>query len=307
MDYFCMLFRKKIEIRYSAYVYLRSVPFLISVNFHFQDFKMSLPDWHRETKQETFGYAAANGDLETVKRLAADPDVHPDGNFGEPLRWASSNGYRAIVDFLLQDPRVYPSSPSILNVAITSGHTDVVSLLLLDPRIDPTWDQNHALWTAVYNGHIEIVRLLLADPRINPTVQSPTRIPILSEAVELGQDQIVDILLRDGRVDPSEMENMALRSAIVLHRRACVSLLLYDPRVDHATGGMHHDINEPIELSTTFGDLATIATLITKPRVYMSPMSMNVKDITPYAMHYVVERAWFRRRHAVLGRAQRWL
>ncbi len=70
---------------------------------------------------------------------------------------------------------------------------------------------------------------------------------------------------------------------------------------------MIYKTNEPIEMSATLGDLATIADLIIKPHVYMSPSSKNVKDMMPYVSLYLTERAWFRRSYAVLGRARRWL
>jgi ankyrin repeat protein len=118
-------------------------------------------------KQEEFGLAAAKGDLDTVKRLAADPDVHPDGNFGEALRWACSNGHVHVVEFLLADPRIYAASPNNLTGAVCYGHKDVVALLLKDSRIDPANKAKQYIRIAVEEGHDDVLRCLLRDPRMH--------------------------------------------------------------------------------------------------------------------------------------------
>ena len=46
------------------------------------------------------------------------------------------------------------------------GYVDVVELLLDDPRVNPSTDNNYAIREASVNGNIKVVKLLLKDSRV---------------------------------------------------------------------------------------------------------------------------------------------
>lgn len=82
----------------------------------------------------------------------------------------------------------------------------VLQLLLADPRVDP--GDEEIFLAACYHGQTENVKLLLQDCRVEPTSQA------LCMAVGQMRTGVVRLLLEDGRINPSDMDNEALRLAV---------------------------------------------------------------------------------------------
>jgi hypothetical protein len=116
---------------------------------------------------------------------------------------AVQNGEFLVVKHLLQDWRINPITvaDSLWLEAAGQGHLNIVELLLKDKRIKPT---SHALVEAAANGHAKIVELLLKDGRADPEVNA------LLFSIHLGHQEVVDILLQDRRVDPGGRHNAAI-------------------------------------------------------------------------------------------------
>jgi hypothetical protein len=96
---------------------------------------------------------------------------------------ASENGHLAVVERLLQDPRVDPSAldNGAIQMASYGGHLAVVERLLQDPRVDPSDSGNNwAIQHASEGGHLAVVERLLQDSRVDPNVlqQSFSFIPL---------------------------------------------------------------------------------------------------------------------------------
>ena len=104
----------------------------------------------------------------------------------------------------------------------------------------------YSLVHAVNEGHLELVRLLLSNPNINVDIpyselskyipiellkgKSSSCLLILSSAK--GYVDILRVLLNDRRFNPSEPNNMAIRTACEHGHVKCVEILLNDMRVD---------------------------------------------------------------------------
>jgi ankyrin repeat protein len=108
-------------------------------------------------------------DLEMVELLLSFVDPSADTNYA--IRWASNNGYIAVVERLLADERVDPSALNnyAIQFAAKNGHVAVVERLLQDERVDPSAANNYAIRWASQNGHLAVVEKLLQDERVDPT------------------------------------------------------------------------------------------------------------------------------------------
>jgi len=113
-----------------------------------------------------------NGSLATVDHLMRNNLVDPSHSYNDPIRSASYEGHLAIVDRLLQDPRVDPTiqddcEANALQIACCGNHVEVVDRLLQDPRVDlnaPRDGPNTPLFIASVEGHLQIVRRILREP-----------------------------------------------------------------------------------------------------------------------------------------------
>jgi hypothetical protein len=129
--------------------------------------------WHKtqfykySDKIEIFIYCCKRGILWAIEDLleSVDPSTH--GNYA--ICKASERGYLAVVERLLEDPRVDPSDNynRAIRIASENGHLAVVEILLGDPRIDPSANNNYAIRRATLNGHLAIVERLKQDLRVN--------------------------------------------------------------------------------------------------------------------------------------------
>lgn len=116
-----------------------------------------------------------------ITDFGLDPSIDFEFNFEVfPLiLWASVTGKVKVVERLLKDPRVDPTTKNNFAICTAShfGHLPVVERLLLDPRVDPSANDNYAIDIAFTNGHLPVIERLLKDPRFGP----PKRIMLLSE------------------------------------------------------------------------------------------------------------------------------
>ncbi|CAK7995036.1 Ankyrin repeat protein [uncultured virus] len=85
------------------------------------------------------------------------------------FKWAAANGHLEVVKVLLADPRVNPADDGdyAIRCAAINGHVKVVEVLLTDVRVNPAYDENYAIRWAAISGHFQVVKVLSADPRVN--------------------------------------------------------------------------------------------------------------------------------------------
>lgn len=147
--------------------------------------------------------AAKGGKLNIIKLLINYADLNgwietPDNN---PIILAAAQGHSEVVSFLLK--WLDPSSKDnmALFMASFNNHLAVVNILLEDPRVDPTALGNSAFLIACYAGHLEIVDRLLQDERIVPTIMG------LKDAYEEHHYEIVDMICKRLGLDPGNPES----------------------------------------------------------------------------------------------------
>lgn len=125
-------------------------------------------------------------------------------------------------------PIIIDSSAPILQAA-RNGQLNQVALFLRDPNVDPTVvdrDYESALCLATKNGNMEMVKVLLQHPRILPDVG------VLEVACRYNRPEIAKLFLEDPNLEnPSENENMALKSACAKGSLECIQLLIHDERL----------------------------------------------------------------------------
>jgi ankyrin repeat protein len=165
------------------------------------------------------------------------------------FHWACHRGYCKLVEILLQNSRIDPSSLDNLAIqlAIQENHIETVKLLLLDTRIDPSSSDNFCLRISSISGYYEILELLLDHPKINPK-----NISTIQLASQEGHIDIVKLLLSDLRADPSIGNNCSLRIALQKGHFEIAELLLQQPMVSLSncpmiSGLPHNDHSQIIE------------------------------------------------------------
>jgi hypothetical protein len=123
----------------------------------------------KETIESRFIKACTVGDIDTVNDCL-DKGVNPEHGLSNMFCTECYYGRIKVVDRLLQEPTIYPSTGSIC-YASENGHADVVYLLLQNIRVAPSFLGNYDLRTACCmactNGHNNVVDILLQDKRIN--------------------------------------------------------------------------------------------------------------------------------------------
>jgi ankyrin repeat protein len=171
--------------------------------------------------------ASKYGHIEVVNRLLEDPRVDPSTLNNLALSWASKYGHIEVVNRLLEDPRVDPSANDNLAIlwATINNHIKIVSRLLDDIRVDANTHSNFIIKHMTAEGNIECLKKLL--PRVNPNEYHN----IIRLASQYGHLIVVNILLEDKRIDPSIDDNIAIRKASQNGHLTVVNRLLEDPRV----------------------------------------------------------------------------
>jgi len=112
---------------------------------------------------------------------------------------------------------------------------------------------------AVETGNADLMDLMLQDPRVDPSVLDNFAI---RRASAYGHLAVVDRLLQEDRIDPSADNNLSIRLASVRGHHAVVDRLLQDLRVDPSV-----DNNYAILWGSTFGYLAVVDRLLQDERV----------------------------------------
>lgn len=185
------------------------------------------------------GMAAANGQVEAVKLLLADPRVDPSGSNeygGNSPIWLAAEAivddkieeYLEIVLLLLK--RVDPSEEESHILIVCSQSRDnpeMMRLLLSDPRVNPSDNESSCLRYAVTKGREQTVAVLLEDGRAQHWAQNGDA---LIEAVKIANVVIAKMSLDNGRVDPNVREGYALLEAIRNEQNEVAETLLADDR-----------------------------------------------------------------------------
>ncbi|KAJ3009680.1 UNVERIFIED_CONTAM: hypothetical protein HDU68_002545, partial [Siphonaria sp. JEL0065] len=280
-------------------------------------------------KSRAIRWAALNFNVETVELLLRDPRVDPSECDNEAilscalshvrsrellmvllgdervdpkaidhllLRNYSTRGNDALICVLLRDERmknVLHEGDEILEMVLTNGGVSVwklclssssridvnvlrqqvydkieagsigldsiLEVVIQDGRINLAEDDCFALQLAVENRRGGVLRLLLGDPRVDPSVVENEAVRIASK---IGMVEGVRMLLSDPRVDPSALDNEAIRLAAKEGHADVVRLLLMDPRVNSAACG-----NQAIREAAALGRAAVVALLLLDPRV----------------------------------------
>jgi len=135
---------------------------------------------YKDHKDQVFMDACKNGNTDIVDVWLMMDIVEiksPIFDDTGPICEASTFGNVEVVDRLLQytKKRLMVDPPESKNVAlmyaINNGHINVVDRLLQDDRVDPSSHDNIAFRLACnYNGHINVVDRLLQDDRVDPLI-----------------------------------------------------------------------------------------------------------------------------------------
>jgi len=169
-------------------------------------------------------FMSENGNVEMVQKLLLDKRVTPSTNNNYALRWACAGGFVEIVKMLLAHPLVNPkdSEKESFTWAFCNGHVEVVQLLLQDVRIDPKLEQyyNHLMAEAAARGKIDIIKLFLGYS------QMKLDNIVFHNAIQNGHLDIVKILLADSRVNPNDNNYGALRTALLHEHHNIAELLI---------------------------------------------------------------------------------
>lgn len=80
----------------------------------------------------------------------------------------------------------------LFHIACFEGWTEIIEFLLKNPKIDPTSHSSYALLCAARNSQMEVVQLLMTDGRVNPYEENGVAI---HAAVKNKRKDIVDVML----------------------------------------------------------------------------------------------------------------
>lgn len=162
-------------------------------------------------KRTPLGWAASEGDVETVRLLLTRPDVSVNARADEqpPLWLAAARGHIQVVRRLLQRPDIDINQgwgaylPPLL-AAIIKGHSNVaMELLALGKRLDvnaQTYQKESALSLAARQGDLQVVDSILLDCRTDRNSVDNRGRTALWWAAYAGKTAIVERLLADDGV-----------------------------------------------------------------------------------------------------------
>jgi ankyrin repeat protein len=261
----------------------------------YSEWRAKNSEWRaKKIKHEALGRAAVYGDLDTVKKYIADPDLR-DWDLNESLRFACATGHTEIVKYIIADYRITEISFVDFILACENGHADVVSTLLDHGSVNLKDFQDSYLNEAIRKGKANVVHRLITHPLwVKPYIRDGCKMDdnSIQIAARLGHYSIVHLFIKYGIGDPSTNNNSLLCGAAYDNNNEIVQLLLNDNRVDASVRGS----NIPIEYAAEHRNLSMICALIADPRVQASPMSDKVRSLIIPALN---EAAIYRRRHAV--------
>lgn len=143
---------------------------------------------------------------------------------------------------LLKDPEVSPvthslrehGEPDPLQFACTVGYKALVKLLLEDGRADPAEDDSYAMVAAAENDHDDVVKMLIADGRACPFAdETSDEIDALEVATERGHYVVMSIFMQDQRLTAKSLD-IACMTAGRQGDEQALRILLQDPRASRA-------------------------------------------------------------------------
>jgi ankyrin repeat protein len=216
--------------------------------------------------------ASKAGYTTVVQTLLLDPRVDPTTRENDPIRQASYYGHLGVVEVLLKDGRADPTVNfhELLRFAMKPyERIELFRLVVADPRVDPSTGGGFVLRAAAEARSPEFVRILLADRRIDPAENNNYAIRVASE---YGRAETVRLLLANRRVNPSADNNYAIRKAAFSYSEETVQLLLDDYRVDPTARD-----NEAIRQASRAGRAGIVRVLLKDRRV--DPTARNNEAI----------------------------
>jgi ankyrin repeat protein len=238
--------------------------------------------------------ASKAGKLDILKYLLSLPNINScdyiNKALNKALSGASSKGRLKTVQYLLTLPKINPINNHVIMCCIENKHTKILELLLKDGRADPSkksrisngGDRKYGYPIIVASGicNFEITKLLLDDIRVDPSVgfnESDidyfgrnitkvirTNVPIM-KASKNGNLENVRLLLSHPKVDPSDNDNLALRSALIHRKIDIVKLLLQDKRINPA--GVNNDSIIRTSFSKSNGTINVIKLLLADSKI----------------------------------------
>ncbi|KAJ3070758.1 hypothetical protein HDU98_006216 [Podochytrium sp. JEL0797] len=178
--------------------------------------------------------AVEDNHLYMVKFLLSLPITFTFKDVGSAFHLACENGHVEIATRLLLPSPISPSQlPSLedtdltmsLLVAVEANHPEIVELLLMHAYCDVTVENNRAIRYAASHGFTRVVHLLLD---IEGDVIDPSALDNLAlrNACERGYAEIVKRLLEDPVVDAGDADNACLRNACEYGHVEVVKMLL---------------------------------------------------------------------------------
>lgn len=175
-------------------------------------------------KMDAITYASYYGYLPLVERLLLDERVDPTRKeiVWSAIGWASRQGHLAVLQRLFTHSKVtiYQKDEALL-ASSSSGHLGIVNWILQDSEVDPSSNFNSPLQLASMAGHLDVVERLLEDPRVDPSFD---RNWILVNTIRTDKYDIVERLLQDPRVVMTGLGN-AINQAISHERPDILELL----------------------------------------------------------------------------------
>ncbi len=139
--------------------------------------------------------AALTGDVDSLQVLSESGLISLGFDNSRLLIQASIAGRLSVVDFLLKQTDIDPSTNMSvpLRNACLYGYKEITRMLLDDGRSDINADDRHAIQYAAESGYLDIVRILLDEPDLLPCLDA------IQWAMEHQHNDIVAALVKDAR------------------------------------------------------------------------------------------------------------
>ena len=203
------------------------------------------------TLKSAFMSAIMFDSIHVVKRLLLDTRIEAAPVDQQPLMEALDLCYFSIALVLLENKRVDPSVRNNYAIIRASemNHLETVNTLLMDSRVDPSDRQNMAIRKAAIRGHVDVVERLLADERVANALDET----VLIDASQNGRADVLERLLQYEKLNPSFLDNFALKVAVFDGHTAVVKLLLADSRMDFSRG-----VDEFFDYAVAVGNLEMV-------------------------------------------------
>jgi len=206
----------------------------------------------------------------------ADPTKAPIDNVINP----------SIIKAILDNAKVKIPCTTLVYKGIKMGLIDSIINMINDGRIDPSNRNSIILVWATGFSADRLVKVLLKHPKVNPRNNIESVVESICVSIARGNTKILKMFLKDNRIDPSELNNRAIRMAAKFGNLGAVKLLLKDSRVDPSdrdpfTGNYNDALNSAYEE----GHTDIVKFLLADPRV-----KSRVTDMSKYTK--IVKEQW---------------